>query len=48
MNALKVDGLGDSYNADLVELPRLVNPDIQEEGDDCVTVLSSIRKPTAS
>ena len=39
VNALEVDGLGDSYNAELVELPRLVNPDIPEEGDDCVTVL---------
>ena len=38
VNALEVDGLGDSYNAELVELPRLVNPDISEEGDDCVTV----------
>ena len=39
VNALEVDGLGDSYNAELVELPRLVNPDIPEEGDDCVMVL---------
>jgi len=38
VNALEVDGLGDSYNAELVELPRLVNPDIPDEGDDCVTI----------
>lgn len=39
VNSLEVDGLGDSYNAELVELPRLINPDIPPEGDDCVTVL---------
>ena len=38
VNSLEVDGLGDSYNAELVELPRLINPDIPPEGDDCVTV----------
>ena len=38
VNSLEVDGLGDSYNTELVELPRLINPDIPEEGDDCVTV----------
>lgn len=38
VNSLEVDGLGDSYNAELVELPRLVNPDIPPQGDDCVVV----------
>ena len=38
VNSLEVDGLGDSYNAELVELPRLINPDIPPEGDDCVLV----------
>ena len=32
VNSLEVDGLGDSYNAELVELPRLVNPDVPEQG----------------
>ena len=40
VNSLEVDGLGDSYNAELVELPRLVNPDIPDDGDDCVTVFT--------
>lgn len=38
VNSLEVDGLGDSYNAELVELPRLVTPDVAPEGDDSVTV----------
>lgn len=40
VNSLEVDGLGDSYNAELVELPRLVTPDVAPEGDDCVTVFT--------
>lgn len=40
VNSLEVDGLGDSYNAELVELPRLVTPDVPDEGDDCVTVFT--------
>lgn len=40
VNSLEVDGLTDAYNAELVELPRLIDPDIPEQGDDCVRLFA--------
>jgi len=39
VNSLETDALGDSYDAELVEMPRLVNPDTPIDGNDCVTAV---------
>ncbi len=37
VNSIELDALQDSYNSELVEMPRLIAADVPPEGDDCVT-----------
>nr|DAO74573.1 MAG TPA: Structural protein [Caudoviricetes sp.] len=37
VNSIELDALQDSYNSELVEMPKLIAADAPPEGDDCVT-----------
>lgn len=38
VNSIELDALGDSYNAELTEMPGLIRTETAPEGDDCIAV----------